>query len=235
MLINHANIGGFELRLLLAFVLGVVIGLERQWRHKIAGIKTNALVSAGAALFILVSEKITDDPSGGARIAANIVTGVGFLGAGVLMRNGVNITGINTAATIWCSSAIGTLAGLGYWYESLVGALFVVTGNIILRPIGEKLNQQIKQIKASGNSYILSIHCNSEGVGKVKSTLIQSVHLNKTLHLHSISVNDNNVIQAEIQSLDYRQTDIEEVISDLKFLKEVISTSWKETSNQEGF
>lgn len=143
--ITEINIGEFEHRLFLAFILGTVIGLERQWRHKIAGIKTNALVAGGAALFILVSEKIAGDPSGAARIAANIVTGIGFLGAGVMMRNGNNITGINTAATIWCSSAIGSLAGLGYWYESLVGTAFVVIGNIVLRPIGEKsINKFVK-------------------------------------------------------------------------------------------
>ncbi|MFN3446848.1 MAG: MgtC/SapB family protein, partial [Bacteroidia bacterium] len=128
MQITDINIGTFEHRLFLAFILGTIIGFERQWRHKIAGVKTNALVAGGAALFILLSEKIVGDTSGAARVAANIVTGIGFLGAGVMMRNGNNITGINTAATIWCSSAIGALAGLGYWYESLVGTAFVVVG-----------------------------------------------------------------------------------------------------------
>ena len=159
--ITTINIGEFEHRLLLAFALGTIIGLERQWRHKIAGIKTNALVAGGAALFILVSEKMGGDSTGAARIAANIVTGVGFLGAGVMMRNGNNITGINTAATIWCSSAIGSLAGLGYWYESLVGTAFVVLGNIVLRPIGDKIDHRLNQIKASGNVYFLKIQCQS--------------------------------------------------------------------------
>lgn len=226
--ITQINIGEFEHRLFLAFVLGTVIGLERQWRHKIAGVKTNALVAGGAALFILVSEKIAGDPSGAARIAANIVTGVGFLGAGVLMRNGTNITGINTAATIWCSSAIGSLAGLGYWYEALVGTAFVVIGNIVLRPIGEKIDQRIKQIKASGNAYIITIQCNQGGVEHVKETLLLAIHQSKTLHLNSVTVTDLQLITAEVQSLDHRQTDIEEVMNSLKSLQEINNTSWRE-------
>lgn len=226
--ITQINIGEFEHRLFLAFVLGTVIGLERQWRHKIAGVKTNALVAGGAALFILVSEKIAGDPSGAARIAANIVTGVGFLGAGVLMRNGTNITGINTAATIWCSSAIGSLAGLGYWYEALVGTAFVVIGNIVLRPIGEKIDQRIKQIKASGNAYIITIQCNQDGIDTVKESLMQAIHQSKTLHLNSITVTDLQLITAEVQSLDHRQTDIEEVMNSLKSLQEINNTSWRE-------
>src|SRR4051812_8062214 len=107
---EHAhNIGEFEGRLLLAFVLGAVIGLERQWQHKIAGIKTNSLVAGGAALFILLSEKITGDSTGAGRIASTIVTGIGFLGAGVIMREGATVSGINTSATIWCSGAIGSI------------------------------------------------------------------------------------------------------------------------------
>ncbi len=226
--ITEINIGEFEHRLLLAFILGTVIGLERQWRHKIAGIKTNALVAGGAALFILVSEKIVGDPNGAARIAANIVTGIGFLGAGVMMRNGNNITGINTAATIWCSSAIGSLAGLGYWYESLVGTAFVVIGNIVLRPIGEKIDQQIRQIKASGNAYILEIKCEAHATEKIKHALIQSVHLNKTLHLSSVGLTEQHQLVAEIQTLDTRQTDIEQVVSDLKHFTEISAINWRE-------
>ena len=175
MQITNISIGMFEHRLLLAFVLGTVIGLERQWRHKIAGVKTNALVAGGAALFILLSEKITGDTSAAGRIAANIVTGIGFLGAGVMMRNGINVTGINTAATIWCSAAIGSLAGLGYWYESLVGTAFVVAGNILLRPIGEKIDNRIKQITESGNFYIINISVIEGSVGLVKHNLIDAV------------------------------------------------------------
>lgn len=138
-----SKIGQFELSLVLAVILGAVIGAEREWQQKIAGIKTNALVSLGAAMFILMSERITGDSSGAGRVAANIVTGIGFLGAGAIMREGMNIIGINTAATLWCSGAIGALTGLGFYYESSIGTIIIVVTNIILRAIHRKLNNRI--------------------------------------------------------------------------------------------
>lgn len=226
--ITTINIGEFEHRLLLAFTLGTVIGLERQWRHKIAGIKTNALVAGGAALFILVSEKMSGDSTGAARIAANIVTGIGFLGAGVMMRNGSNITGINTAATIWCSSAIGSLAGLGYWYESLVGTAFVVLGNIILRPIGDKIDHRLNQIKASGNVYFLKIQCQPHVQKQVKSIIIEAITKSITLHLSAMQTENHHLVIAEIQSLDQRHTDIEAVVDLLKAYPDIESVKWEE-------
>jgi putative Mg2+ transporter-C (MgtC) family protein len=225
------NIGTFEHRLLLAFVLGTIIGFERQWRHKIAGVKTNALVAGGAALFILLSEKIVGDTSGTARVAANIVTGIGFLGAGVMMRNGNNITGINTAATIWCSSAIGALAGLGYWYESIVGTAFVVVGNILLRPIGEKIDNRISQITESGNSYLIYISLQHGAIAYIKERLIDAVRAESTLHITAIQNKGNTEIIADIHSLDRRQTDIENIVNKLSALNEVTSIKWEEVKS----
>lgn len=231
MQLTNISIGMFEHRLLLAFVLGTVIGLERQWRHKIAGVKTNALVAGGAALFILLSEKITGDISAAGRIAANIVTGIGFLGAGVMMRNGTNVTGINTAATIWCSAAIGSLAGLGYWYESLVGTAFVVIGNILLRPIGEKIDNRIKQITESGNSYIINITVIAGSVGLVKHNLIDAVANEATLHITAIETMGASEITANIHSLDRRHTDIENIVNKISSLSEVTAIRWEESKN----
>lgn len=227
--ITNISIGMFEHRLLLAFVLGTIIGLERQWKHKIAGVKTNALVAGGAALFILLSEKITGDLSAAGRIAANIVTGIGFLGAGVMMRNGNNVTGINTAATIWCSAAVGSLAGLGYWYESLVGAAFVVIGNILLRPIGEKIDNRIKQITESGNIYLINITVQPGSVSLVKHNLIDAVSGETTLHITAMQVNGSSEIIANIHSLDRRHTDIENIVNKISLLSEITAIRWEES------
>lgn len=226
--ITEISIGTFEHRLLLAFVLGTIIGFERQWRHKMAGVKTNALVAGGAALFILLSEKIVGDSSSASRVAANIVTGVGFLGAGVMMRNGNSIKGINTAATIWCSSAIGALAGLGYWYESLVGTAFVVIGNILLRPIGDKIDNRINQITESGNSYLLNISLQQGAMAFIKHSLIDAVSAESTLHITAIQTKGNTEIIADIHSLDRRQTDIENIVNKLSSLNEVTAIKWEE-------
>jgi putative Mg2+ transporter-C (MgtC) family protein len=92
----------FTLRLLLAIGLGALIGLERQWRQKQAGLRTNTLVSLGSAAFILLSLSLTDSTGDPSRVAGQIVTGIGFLGAGVILRNGVNIQGLNTSRSRIC-------------------------------------------------------------------------------------------------------------------------------------
>jgi putative Mg2+ transporter-C (MgtC) family protein len=139
----NISIHQFEFRLLIALAFGAVIGIERQWRHKTAGVKTNALVALGAALFVLMSERISGDNSSAARVAAQIVTGIGFLGAGAIMRDQNGITGLNTAATVWCSGAIGCLTGLGFIYEALVGSVFVVGANIVLKAVEKKVKERI--------------------------------------------------------------------------------------------
>jgi putative Mg2+ transporter-C (MgtC) family protein len=126
----------FAIRLGLALILGAFIGAERQWRQRMADLRTNALVAAGAAMFVMLSA-LAARPDDSFRIAGQVVSGIGFLGAGVILRNGLNITGLNTAATLWCSAAIGTLAGYGMYGSAITGAVAVITANICLRPIGK--------------------------------------------------------------------------------------------------
>jgi putative Mg2+ transporter-C (MgtC) family protein len=117
-----------------AVVLGSVIGFERQWRNRLAGLRTNTLVALGAASFV-VFEALVPDESSPTRIAAQVVSGVGFLGAGVIFREGLNVRGLNTAATLWCSAAVGVLAGAGYVGYAAIATAFVVFVNLLLRPI----------------------------------------------------------------------------------------------------
>lgn len=117
--------------LVAALVLGALIGLERQLRHHPAGLHTNALVSLGAATYVLAALLIGDD-TGPARVVGQVVTGVGFLCAGVIFRHGMNVRGINTAATVWCAAAVGVLAGLGYLGWAAVAAALVIAGNALL-------------------------------------------------------------------------------------------------------
>ncbi|MDR3026146.1 MAG: MgtC/SapB family protein [Chryseobacterium sp.] len=122
----------FTLRLLTAFCLGAGIGFERQWRKKNAGLRTNTLVCIGSAAFVLIAIRIGGDAAG--RITSYIVSGIGFLGGGVIMKDGLTVRGLNTAATLWCSAAIGALCALGYPVEALITVLFIVSTNIFLRP-----------------------------------------------------------------------------------------------------
>ena len=107
-----------------------------------AGLRTNALVALGAALFELFAVQLTGvhgvDPT---RIAAHVVSGIGFLGAGVILRDGVSVRGINTAATIWCSAAVGVLAGAGYIIQAVIGAVLVVAAHLALRPVARRIDK----------------------------------------------------------------------------------------------
>src|SRR5215831_13021146 len=100
------------LRLLFSFICGTIVGLERQWRHKNAGLKTNTLVAVGATTFTIVAEL----GFGGAylpQVAAGVVTGIGFIGGGVIMKRGASVQGINSAATLWATASIGLAIGRG--------------------------------------------------------------------------------------------------------------------------
>jgi putative Mg2+ transporter-C (MgtC) family protein len=139
------DIKEFIIRLLVAMVAGVVIGLERQIHNKSAGTRTNALVSMGSAIFVLISLQLTGEKGGDAtRIIGQIVTGIGFLGAGVILHQGLNIQGLTTAATIWCSSAIGCLAAAGYYREVFVSVIAVVFVNVMLRLVDDWIKKPDK-------------------------------------------------------------------------------------------
>ena len=130
----------FALRVAAALTLGAMIGAERQLRQRMAGLRTNALVSVGASLFVMVSV-LEGDASGHMRIAAQVVSGIGFLGAGVIMRESGNIRGINTAATLWGVAAVGAASGAGFAMEAVLGALFVLAANTLLRPLVNQINR----------------------------------------------------------------------------------------------
>jgi putative Mg2+ transporter-C (MgtC) family protein len=135
----------YLLRLVLAFLFGAGIGLERQIRQRSAGLTTNALVSVGACVFILLSEIMYGEEQGNIdrlRVVSQIVTGIGFLGAGVIMRDGFNIHGLNTAATIWCSAAVGSLCGFGMFFEGGMAAVAIVGTHLALKPITDRLDRR---------------------------------------------------------------------------------------------
>ena len=120
--------------LAVAFLLATVIGFERQWRQRTAGLRTTVLVAVGAAAFSDLGLRLSGN-DGAVRIIAYVVSGIGFLGAGVILKDGASIRGLNTAATLWCSAAVGTFAGAGLPVEAAGVAAFVLSGNTLLRPL----------------------------------------------------------------------------------------------------
>lgn len=124
----------------LALGLGALIGAERQYRQRTAGLRTNALVSLGASAFVDLAQKLGGDVEA-IRVISYTVSGIGFLGAGVIMKEGMNIRGLNTAATLWCSAAVGSCAGTDMAAEAATLAVFVIAGNTLLRPIVNAINR----------------------------------------------------------------------------------------------
>src|SRR5277367_181022 len=129
----------FSLRLGAALLMGACVGLERQWRQRMAGTRTNALVAAGAAAFVMCGFMVRDDSHGEGQIVSYVVSGIGFLGAGVIFKDAGSVRGLNTAATIWCSAAIGAISGLGRPLNALILAAAVLVTNVVLRPLSYRL------------------------------------------------------------------------------------------------
>lgn len=133
------SIAEFSLRLLFASSAGLLIGFERQWHHKSAGLRTNTLVAAGSAIFVLLSIQVTQPHGDVTRIIGQVVIGIGFLGAGIIFKEGMNIHGLTTAATVWCSSAVACLAAAGYYLEALIATITILAINSLLMPIDKWL------------------------------------------------------------------------------------------------
>jgi len=224
------TISQFEIRLLIALLLGAAIGFERQWRHKMAGVKTNALVSLGSALFILLAAKITGDNSSSARIAAQIVTGIGFLGAGAIMKEGFSVSGLNTAATIWCSGAVGCLAGLGFWYEASIGTFFVIISHLVLRPVENRIEK--RTISNSGNSrYKLTIKCSLLVKDDVRESIFNSIAVHNNLKVSTYNVEfvtEQNVnIEIMLKVIDKPDEDILLINNTINQLKDIQLVKWE--------
>lgn len=121
------SITDFILRIAVATLVGAAVGFERQWSNKSAGLRTNTLVSLGACIFVIISFMTTEHSGDPSRIIGQIVSGMGFLGAGVIFRQGANVQGLTTAATLWCSAALGSLTALGaYTYAVICAALIIL-------------------------------------------------------------------------------------------------------------
>lgn len=128
----------FITRLAVGLGCGALIGAERQWRARMAGLRTNALVATGATLFVLYSG--ISGSVNSTQVAAYVVSGVGFLGGGVILREGFNVRGLNTAATLWCSAAVGVLAASGHLAFAAIGTGTVLAVHLIGRPLGRLID-----------------------------------------------------------------------------------------------
>jgi putative Mg2+ transporter-C (MgtC) family protein len=156
--------------LAVAFVLGTAVGFERQWRQRTAGLRTNVLVAMGAAAFAELGFRVRG-AEGGTQIVAYVVSGIGFLGAGVILKEGTNIRGLNTAATLWCSAAVGALSGSGLPAEAVLLTAGILSANTLLRPLVNWINRRPIAPHVTEALYIVHAVCRPEDVAEVRDLL----------------------------------------------------------------
>lgn len=153
-----------------AFVLGTGIGFERQWRQRSAGLRTNVLVAVGAAAFADLGLRLRG-VEGSTQIVAYVVSGIGFLGAGVILKDGTNIRGLNTAATLWCSAAVGAFCGTGLLAEAVMLTVLILAANTMLRPLVNWINRRPITASTTESLYQVHVVCRPEEVSDVRDLL----------------------------------------------------------------
>ncbi|WP_421994608.1 MgtC/SapB family protein [Reyranella sp.] len=226
---EFASFADAALRLLVAVLLGAAIGIERQWHQKMAGLRTNALVALGASGFVILSWLVDKgDPT---RIAAQVVTGIGFLGAGVILREGVNVHGLNTAATLWCSAMVGTFAGAGFFGPSLIAAAFVIATNLFLRPLVRRMNTKLLTATDVETYYAVEVQCQATEEARMRSVLLTSLSQAGLglRRLDSVDIPDTARVKVSAQAFAPRRNDtaLEQVVGRLSLEPHVSAATWQ--------
>jgi putative Mg2+ transporter-C (MgtC) family protein len=217
------------LNLGVATLFGACIGFERQWRQRMAGLRTNTLVAIGAASFVVFESLFPDDGSP-TRVAAQVVSGIGFLGAGIIFREGLQVSGLNTAATLWCSAAVGLLAGSGHPLHAAAATAFVVLVNLTLRPLVRLINQQPIVQTDTDFRYSVRVVCRSPEEAHVRALLLQgagSGHLSLR-QLDSTDLGDSGRVEVNAMLTSPAKNDavLEQVVGRLSLEPTVSAASW---------
>jgi putative Mg2+ transporter-C (MgtC) family protein len=213
-----------------AFALGAAIGFERQWRQRLAGLRTNTLVALGAAIFVMFAELIPGEASP-TRVAAQVVSGIGFLGAGVIFKEGLNVRGLNTAATLWCSAAIGLVAGAGFPLHAAMATGFVTLVNLALRPLIRLIARQPISMTELVVRYTITAVCRGEGEAHVRALMLQGFG-SARLHLHQLDSSNiegtDRVEVAAIVTADHREDPaLEQIVGRLSLEPVVTAARWR--------
>jgi len=224
------NYTAFLIRLMAALVFGGLIGLERQWRQRITGLRTNCLVAMGSAMFVMMGALIGGADSE-ARVASYVVSGIGFIGGGVILRHGLNVRGLNTAATLWCTAAIGTLAGCGFLTLSLAGTLTVLLTNVALRPLAFKINRASPELREQEVLYRFRCTCWASEEAHIRALLLRNVGASPlalaALHRKDHEIGDQVDVQADLRVLGRKDEYLERIVTRLSLESSVTAISWR--------
>jgi putative Mg2+ transporter-C (MgtC) family protein len=233
-LLQHPQLATFA-RLALALLLGGIIGVERQWRQRAAGLRTNTLVCLGAAAFVDLGQTLAGGGDAYTQVVAYVVSGVGFLGAGAIIKDGAGIRGLNTAATLWCSAAVGACAGTGQWLTSIFVTALLMVINLGFRPISRFID---KRSITQTQNVIYRVHVLSSDTheAQVRSTLLASL-AERPLILRQLRTEDGIEpheisLHAEIEAPERDRFMIEDLVQALRRDESVTSVEYGEGTSE---
>ncbi|MBU3601082.1 MgtC/SapB family protein [Polynucleobacter sp. AM-25C3] len=226
--INFISLADTAISLCTAFILGGLIGLERQYRQRTAGLRTNILVAVGAAIFVDAANRLVGH-EGAVHVMAYVVSGIGFLGAGVIMREEGNIRGINTAATLWGSAAVGVCAGADLILEALLATLFVLAANTLLRPVVSLINKQpldTGSVEVTNSIYIITPkHSQKIALKQFIDTLERAGYQTQDVEVHQFGADDVE-IQAVLTASAVEGEEMDVLIAQLAAMDFVNQAFW---------
>lgn len=216
----------FIIRIFACFILSMLIGFERQYRHKMVGLRTNVLVSLGAFLFVYMSFGLSPKYQDISRIAASVVSGIGFLGAGVILRDGNKVKGLNTAATLWCVSAIGVLTAAGMIIEAAIGTFFVLISNVLLRIISLSIMNKVKQYQKE--RCVIRVSCKKKIEVVIRTSIAKSIEKN-SLFLEKLERSEITEDEVKLKAviITSRSETVEDIVSNLSAEPGVTSISFE--------
>ncbi|MDR1994867.1 MAG: MgtC/SapB family protein [Azonexus sp.] len=232
--INLISLLDTLLSLTAAFVLGGLIGFERQYRQRTAGLRTNVLVAVGAAVFVDAANLLTGS-EGAVRAIAYVVSGIGFLGAGVIMREEGNVRGINTAATLWGSAAVGAAAGADLILEATLATLFVLAANTLLRPIVNTINRKpldMESVEVTNTVYVIAERMHQKKVmALLGEELERSDYPTRDLDIHAFG-EDEVEIEATLVATSVDGDELDALVSRLAALPAVKQAFWSPSTTE---
>ena len=231
-LLEHAQHLTFA-RLALALLLGGIIGIERQWRQRAAGLRTNTLVCLGAAAFVDLGSTLPGPAT--TNIVAYVVSGVGFLGAGAIIKEGIGIRGLNTAATMWCSAAVGACAGSGSWLTSIYVTSLIMVINLAFRPLSRYID---KRSMGQRQNVIYRVHVVLADTheSQVRAALLESI-AERPLTLRQLRTEDGQhpheiQLHAQIEAPERDRSLIEDIVKHLREDESVTSVEYGEGNSE---
>jgi putative Mg2+ transporter-C (MgtC) family protein len=221
----------FSLHVGAALVMGAAIGLERQFRQHTAGLRTNALVCVGAAMFVSISGLVPGETSP-TRMASYVVSGVGFLGGGVILREGFSVRGLATAATLWCSAGVGCLAGFGFLGHALIGTIAVLFTHVALRPLARLVDVRAKALADSETLYRMRVTCGNLDAALVRTILLRHVNSKPAMTIQGIATQDTDkpeksIVVADVFASEGNDKFMNDIVARISIEPSVVDVSWQ--------